>query len=546
MTRSFGRALCGLLLGVTAAGTASTAFGASPAAAPGESIYLRGELPSGQPLRGARSAEVYVEGMNAACVSCHRRSGFGSREGLSTIPPITGQFLFHPRAQEGENSDLPFVEGARGDRDPYTPQTLARAIREGVAADGHALSYLMPHYPLGDADMAALIEYLGVLTKKSVPGVTGSTLHFATIITPDADPIKKAGMLEVLQKFFVDKNAAARGEAPRLQSSRQMRFRAVRRWELHVWQLAGPAAGWQAQLQARLKAEPVFAVISGLGGTNWAPVHRFCEEERIPCLFPNVELPVVAESDFYSLYFSKAVLLDAELIGHELQARQAQDKPHRLVQVFRAGDVGEAGARAVAQIARDQGTLTVDRRLNAHATAGDLTHALENTGKGDALVLWLRPPDIERLAGITPNASVVWMSGVMGNLESAPLPPAWRSLTHLAYPVDLPELRRVRLDYPLGWFRMRKIPVVALPVQADTYLACGLISETLNRMADSFVRDYLIERIEGMLEHRIVTGYYPRLALAQGQRFASKGGYVVHFASPSGPKVAPDGLWIVP
>jgi hypothetical protein len=27
-----------------------------------------------------------------------------------------------------------------------------------------------------------------------------------------------------------------------------------------------------------------------------------------------------------------------------------------------------------------------------------------------------------------------------------------------------------------------------------------------------------------MLEHRLVTGYYPRLALAPNQRFASKGG----------------------
>jgi hypothetical protein len=134
----------------------------------------------------------------------------------------------------------------------------------------------------------------------------------------------------------------------------------------------------------------------------------------------------------------------------------------------------------------------------------------------------------------------------MGGLENAPLPTAWHSAARLAYPFDLPDRRRIRVDYPLGWFRFRHVPVTDLQVQADTYLACGLLSETLNHMVDTFVRDYLVERIESMLEHRVITGYYPRLALAPGQRFASKGGYIVRFAEPTGTKVVADGGWIVP
>ncbi len=134
----------------------------------------------------------------------------------------------------------------------------------------------------------------------------------------------------------------------------------------------------------------------------------------------------------------------------------------------------------------------------------------------------------------------------MGGLEHAPLPPGWRGRTHLAYPFDLPERRRVRVDFALGWFRIRQIPVVAEQVQADTYLACGLVSETLKHMVDNFVRDYLVERVEDMLEHRIVTGYYPHLALATGQRFASKGGYLVHWAERTGTRVVADGDWTVP
>jgi hypothetical protein len=134
----------------------------------------------------------------------------------------------------------------------------------------------------------------------------------------------------------------------------------------------------------------------------------------------------------------------------------------------------------------------------------------------------------------------------MAELERAPLPAAWRAIAHLAYPADLPERRRVRVDYALGWFRIRQIPVVSEKVQVDSYLACGILSDTINHMVDAFMRDYLVERIEDMLERRIVTGYYPRLALAPRQRFASKGGYMIHFADATSNRVVAEGEWIAP
>jgi len=138
------------------------------------------------------------------------------------------------------------------------------------------------------------------------------------------------------------------------------------------------------------------------------------------------------------------------------------------------------------------------------------------------------------------------MSGLMGGLEHAPLPAAWRGRVRMAYPFDLPDRRVVRVDYPLGWFSFRHIPVVAEQVQADTYLACGILAETLNHMADVIEPDYLVERMQEILDHRILTGYYPRLTLATGQSLASKGGYLVKFAEPTGIRIVPDGEWIVP
>jgi hypothetical protein len=546
VTASAARAL--VVLGALALGAVATGAAAAPASHPssaaGAAIYRQGVLPDGRPLHGERESGVAVEGASAACINCHRRSGLGAEEGRGFIPPITGQFLFHQQTPGVDSSDLPFVEGARINRAPFTEETVARAIRSGIGVDGRPLSVLMPHYVLDDAAMTTLIDYLKGLSRTHVPGVNDTTLQFATIITPDADPVKRKAMLSVLNDYFAEKNAAARWVNPRMHSYHKMDFMVNRHWELHVWELTGPARTWGAQLQQHMRVEPVFAVISGLGGANWAPVHEFCQRAEVPCLFPNVELPVVADDDFYPLYFSRGVLLEAGLIAHQLSTTQEHAAVHRLIQVYRGDDVGAAAAKALAAEPLPGNPQRITRVLKG--APAELRSALADVRPGDALVLWLRPQDLAALGPQPPAGTQIWMSGLMGGLENAPLAAPWRAVAHMAYPFDLPDNRRVRLDYPLGWFRIRHIPVTDLQVQADTYLACGLLSETLKRMVDTFVPDYLVEQTESMLEHRIITGYYPRLSLAPGQRFASKGGYVVHFAAATGTRLVADSDWIVP
>jgi hypothetical protein len=524
----------GLLLAVCAAAEA----------APGESIYRDGILLSGAPLTAKRAAGLSSSGAAAACANCHRRSGLGEIEGRVVVPPVSGTYLFADRAGDHDDSDLPYVDTVRPDRDPYTPETFARAVRDGVDVNGRKLSELMPRYSLGDADMRALTEYLRGMTPTKVPGVGSAVLDFATIITPDADPVRRAGMLDVLEHFFADKDAFARAESPRMRSSHRMMFKANRRWVLHVWELHGPADGWEAQLREHLAREPVFAVISGLGGANWGPVHHFCNAVGLPCLFPNTDVPVVAEQDFYTLYLSKGVWLEAGLIaGKALEERAVAGGPRRIVQVFRAGDVGVQAAAAL-RAALPAGADVVDREVSAHASS--LDRSVAGLGANDLLVLWLRPADLASISGRPVRAGHVLVSGLLGGLDQAPLSAPWRHVSEMTYPFDLPDQRRIRMDYPLGWFRIRGIRVVDERVQADTYLACGLLAEALSHMSDSFIRDYLVERMEGMLEHRILTAYYPRLALAPQQRFASKGGYLVRFAAEAGSSLTPDGDWLVP
>lgn len=517
----------------------------------GESIYRRGLLSAGAPLEGHRAAGgVGTRGAAAACVNCHRRSGLGSTEGSISIPPVTGEYLFHAREAGAVDQALTYVEGMHGNRAPYTDATLARAIREGVDSEGKTLSSLMPRFTLSDADMAALIDYLKHLDASAVPGVTDTMLHFATIITPDADPIARDGMLDVMKHYFADKNTFPFPPSPRMRTSgrtmySKSMYAANRHWQLHVWQLSGPESTWLLQLKRYLTTEPVMAVVSGLGGSRWAPVHEFCEHEQVPCLFPNVEVPVVREGDFYTLYFSKGVLLEAELIAKEAGER-AEGPPRQVVQIYRAGDSGEAAAQALAPALKSQGIEVRNHVLAAGQLGRGVAEAVR-AETADALVLWLRAADVAAL-GERPSGAprTVFMSGLLGGLEQAPLPASWRDHVQITYPVDLPDRRVVRLDYPMGWFRLRRIPVVAEQVQADTYLACGVLAETLSHMADTIQPDYLVERTQETVDHRILTGYYPRLTLATGQTLASKGSFLVKFSEPTGTKLMADGEWTVP
>ncbi|MGF6935650.1 hypothetical protein OKW41_004812 [Paraburkholderia sp. UCT70] len=519
-----------------------------------EALYREGILPSGALLVGQRDAGLVVRGAAAACVNCHRRSGFGTAEGQIVVPPVAGHYLFRPASSANDDMDYRYLPGyVNLKHQPYTERTLAQAIRQGIGRDGRPLSELMPRFDVDETTMIQLIGYLRGLSSTLSPGVTEDTLHFATIVTPDADQASRDGMLAVLRQFFSDQNDYLRGGIKPMQSERNVFYRVKRRWQLDVWELQGLPETWESQLHEKLAREPVFAVISGIGGKTWAPVHRFCETEALPCLFPNVDVPVIAEQDFYNVYFFRGVLLEADLIAARLalatatsQASGKSSAGPRVIQVFQRGDAGEdAAAHLAAQLAASGQPPPLDRPLDSDAPAGEINRALSNIRENDVLVLWLRPGALAALPSAAPRASV-YASGLMGGLEHAPLPSAWRQAALVTYPFELPAPRHVAMNFPLAWFNIRHVPILNERVEVDTYLACQIVSDTLSGMLDLFHRDYLIEQLENMLSRRLVNGYFPRLSLAPAQRFASKGGYFVRLPAKASDAVSPEGGWTVP
>jgi Cytochrome c len=546
------------LVGMACIVLAQVASGAGPAILDraageiGQRLYLQGVLPSGAPLEGAQpGVGVTLQGADAACVNCHQRSGLGSHEGSAWMPPVTGARLFSPRLLNAHEREMAEMGGPHGARGAYTESTLARAIRSGLDSEGRPFSELMPRYALDDAAMAALTTYLKQLSTHRPSGIAGAVVHLATVVTPNADPVKRRAVLDVLQHFVTERNAAPMkpglllGTAGTPGQTGALRL-SNRHWQLHVWTLTGTPDSWTTQLDREFAAQPVFALLSGVGGRDWAPVHEFCERHGVPCFFPEVDVPVVTDQDFYSVYFSRGVLLEAQLIANSIAAAGTPTGLTAVHQIYRHGDSGEVAAEALAKELAATKFAVSSEALPTAATARVLRETVGRVSAGSILVLWLRSSDVAALAGSGPPTSRIYLSGLMSGGEYAPLPASWRAHTKLSYPFEVPQRRGVQLDYQLGWFALRHIPIVDMQAEADTFLACTLLTDAFKLMAQDVSAPYLIEQLHGLLEHRTLTGYYPRLALASGQRFASKGGYIVHFQAPQGTALVADTSWTVP
>ena len=59
-------------------------------------------------------------------------------------------------------------------------------------------------------------------------------------------------------------------------------------------------------------------------------------------------------------------------------------------------------------------------------------------------------------------------------------------------------------------------------------------------------RDLLIEVLESEVERDLNPGVYPHLALGPGQRFASKGCYIVKLAADQPGRMEGKATWVVP
>jgi Cytochrome c len=494
----------------------------------GRRIYEEGITQGGVPLRAVSAGNSTLSGAQAACTACHRSSGMGSREGRVAVSPITGPILYakpEPFWPRRPGRDTPAIKPLRQDaRSAYDDASLARSIRSGVDASGTPLDALMPRYELGEADMQALIAYLRQHSAAPPPGLDGNGLHLATIVTPDADPARVRLLTETLTAWS---HSGALGGMP---------------MDLQVWRLEGEPIGWTRQLHDLYARRPVYAILSGAGRARWAPVRDFCEQAAVPCLFPIVDLAPDDAQDFYSLYLSRGVPLEARILARQLK-EELEPPAARVVQLFD----DEAGEQSAHLLAEHLGEAAQNKRAWRSESPASV---IADLGPSDVVVGWLSPAHLNALAQLRPEGLGVRLALFSGQLappEKTELPWAWRREARWVSLRSDPQ--RVRGKGVLGlapWLSQLQLPPSDDAMLAEVYAATYFFGDALARMRGQWNREYLLETLESAHYTRPAGSAYFALSLAPGQREAAKAGYLLGFAGPELRQVVPMGPRLSP
>lgn len=572
----------GAVLAGPAQGLAAPADDAPADVAAGRALYLEGRSAGGAALAATTSGNAQGSGGNFACVNCHRPSGLGASEGNTYVLPITGAMLFAPRELNRtrnfsrlfhQNRTPDFVARMRQPRmrPAYTQASLLRALREGTDPAGQALDPVMPRYDISARDVANLTAYLNTLSARPDPGVDDSTLHIATIVSEHVDAPARAAMLKVLQTYVDWFNLALANDRSRGQFSPYYHsdlIRNYKRLKLHVWELQGAPATWPAQLARKYREQAVFFVASGMVDGPWGPVADFCDHERLPCLFPNTELPRTAQAaGGYSFYFSRGLELEGQALAMHLARTLPAGKTVAQIHVADASGVAPAHAfAATLQALHPQQRLqSIEVKDGAELEAA-LRRLLREKSELGAVALWPGPH----------AAAAVRLVHALGSLPvtlalpSAALP-LWAEATAPAtgiaaasaaaittgavadaaqnrlvfvYPYELPSVNFPRAFVIRSWMRSHGITLTHPRLQMQTYYTMTLADVALRAVIGDYFRDYFDEFIESEAESNLNPGTHPALALGPGQRFASKGAYIVAPDAQGGLRAVSE--WIIP
>jgi ABC-type branched-subunit amino acid transport system substrate-binding protein len=300
----------------------------------------------------------------------------------------------------------------------------------------------------------------------------------------------------MINTAFKQRNASQQNYSGRMRMPLDLLPRTTRDWTLTLWELKGEPETWGKQLADYYQREPVFAVVSGVSGSTWAPVDQFCQQTKVPCLFPSVTHPP-KEASYYSLYYSKGTALEAAVVGKYLTGLGAS-APKRVIEIYRDEPAGTSADAAI-QTALKTSDMTVEKRLY-DGSEGSAQAALADLSANDAVVIWLGTDDLATLQRLQskPPVSTLFVSGTLINDQFSSIDKAWQKQVNVMYPYEIGQTRETNSRALKSWLATWKLPLVDELMQTEVFFNLLFLTDLSSQMLDNLYRDYLIERAEDM------------------------------------------------
>lgn len=532
----------------------------------GARIYREGILANGKPVRVRLQGDVVMDGRVFACELCHRRSGLGASEGSVVVLPTNGENLYRARllwdTRRRHSAPDSMMAGSRqvpaaflGEalRGAYDAKSLGHAIRTGMDPSGRRLDSVMPRYELGETDMALLIHYLNSLSASISPGVTDTTIRFATIITEGVSEVDRDAMLSVLEVHIRDGNAQTRNQLQRARRgafTKREKDASYRLLELSRWELTGPPESWREQLEEYYRRDPVFALLGGIAAGDWAPIHEFSEHHNIPTILPITSRPVVSEENWNTIYYSRGLYQEGEAVARYLRRYSVAAPDAEIIQLYREGGGGDTVARGFDQTWSDLGGAP-PKNIVLQGSGQSLRQAWDEVMQADrnrVVLFWGAGEDMELLDTMdasTPARSAVFVSSSLIESEVSLIPEGVRDRVYITYPYTLPGEKEEHMAALRTWLRIKGIPATNLEIQSKMYFLGWMLPRILSGMKSEFYRDYLLEMTEMMADQSHAIAIYPRLSFGPGQRYAAKGCYIVQLAPGQGAELVKKSEWVI-
>ena len=506
---------------------------------PGERMYRNGLLPSGNPISTTWQGRDSLPGTTFGCAGCHLRAGTGNADEAVAIPPINAaqlfkpSFRYYPDLTPQERAGLPEVARNPLRRPAYTDATLVAAIRDGADPVGRSLNPVMPRYHLDDRAADLLVNYLKSLSLELSPGVTGTTLSFATVITEGVPKADRDAMLATLERQVAEHNQVYEKTLKKVYRVLVMKQMALpmRKWSLVVWELKGSPSQWPAQLEEHYTAGPVFALVGGLSAGDWRPVHEFCEGRGIPCILPLTDYPVISQASGYTLYFTGGFFEEGAAAGaHAADSVQGiGGKP--ILQIIQDTPASRALARGFQDALAERG-VSKAKEVMVPAGGGFSATALsefltDSHGEG-ILALWGGRDAFKALGAVAASAdkpALVLMSANILREDVWDLPLDARPFTLLTHPYRLPKAARP------GQGSADPVPTPfvangdARRVRSRAYTLMQVVDEGVRRMSRDFYRDNFLDRIRLMADK--TDSDYEILSFSPDRPWLSTGCYLV-------------------